>query len=79
MPHPGSLQVKTSVVCNFFCLSGKIKNLHLLFAKLLRHKTGLYDFGIVVFPSKKPERNPDVRHGDRSQLSQSLIGHIQVS
>jgi len=63
-------------VCHFFCLSGKVKNLQLLFTKLLRHKTRLYDFGIVVFPSKKNERSTDLQHGDRSQLSQTLIDNL---
>ena len=60
-----------------FCSSWKVKNVHSLFTELSRHKPTLHDFNIVVvFPSKK---SPDVRHGDRSQLSRSLIGQIQVS
>ena len=40
-----------SVFC--FCSSGKAKNVHLLFAELLQHKTLLHNFGTVLFPSKK--------------------------
>jgi len=47
----------------------------LLFAELLRHKPTLHDFRIALFPPK----SPDVLHGDRSQLSRSPIGQIQVS
>jgi len=57
----------------------EIKNLHLLFAEILRHKPTLHDFGVVVFPSK----NPDVRHGDRSTFLfaqlQCFVGSTSVS
>ena len=86
-PNPGSLWEKTNVVCDccyiillfgvWFCSFCKVKNVHLLFAELvlLWHKPTLHDVGIVVFPPKRP----DVRHGDSSQLSRSLIGQIRVS
>jgi len=47
---------KCSVRLLVFCLcsSWKVKNVHLLFAELLRHKPTLHDFVIVVFLSKKP-------------------------
>ena len=45
-----------------FCSSWKVKNVHLLFTELLRHKPTLHDFGFVVFPP----RSPDVWHRDRS-------------
>ena len=63
-----------------FCASWKVKKVHLLFAeiKLLRHKPTLHDFGIVVLLFSPPKA-PDEWHRDRSQLSRSVIGQIQVS
>jgi len=36
-----------------FCSTWKVKNVHSLFVELLRHKSMLRDFNIVVFHSKK--------------------------
>jgi len=40
--------------CSVSVRPGKVKNVHLLFAEILRHKPKLHDLGFVVFPSKEP-------------------------
>jgi len=88
MPRPGSVG-KTNVVCDYchiigpiivWCSvavrPGKVEKMFTCCLPNYYDTNPRYMISALLF---SPPKSPDIRHGDRTQLSRSLIGQFQVN